>query len=179
MKSIIIIISLILFGGCKEESPTENQLIVQQKYSITELENDTNWVEITDIDTLELPCIWTDVYDMGELCRSQSDYTSLYNESKALEDHSEMPYCKNDTNILDFEFSSRSLILFEVMTNGGGPSFQRKIFKNTSLKKYRYIVEITINSGTEENSSLSEVISIPKISADSEMIFDTLRYYNN
>lgn len=179
MKSIIIIISLILFGGCKEESPTENRLIVQQKYTIAELESDTNWVEITDIDTLTLPCIWTDVYEIGELCKSDSEFTSLYNESKSLMNHSEMPYCNEDTNYINIDYSLRSLILFDVSSNGGKPIFNRRIFKNSSLKEYRYILELTIRSLTEENSGFTEVVSIPKVSGDMTMIFDTLRFYNN
>lgn len=179
MKDIILMIVMLAFIGCKEEAPTENKLITQQKYTIEELENDTNWVEITDIDTLELPCIWLDVFEMGELCRNQTDYNSLYNESKSLMDHSELPYCIDDTNYINVDFLTRSLVLFEVRSNGGKPTIKRRIFKNESIKEYRYILELTIRTLTKENSGFTEVISIPKVSNDMNMIFDTLRFYNN
>lgn len=174
MKIIILVLAILAFIGCKEEAPTENKLITQQKYTIEELENDTNWVEITDIDTLELPCIWLDLFKRGKLIRQESEYNDMYDESKALMDHSELPYCKDDTNYINVDFLTRSLVLFEVRSNGGSPTFNRRIFKNSSLKEYRYILELTIRSGSKENSGFTEVISIPKVNEDYEFKFDTL-----
>lgn len=51
----------------------------------------------------------------------------MYNESKDYKDHSELYYCKDDTNYINVDFSNRDLILFEV-TTGGSPLFKRKFF---------------------------------------------------
>ena len=177
MKKIILIIALITFIGCYEEAPTEPKIDLKKEYTLEELENDPDWVEITDIDTLELPCIWLDLFELGKIYKSEAEYELLYNESKDLMDHSEMHYCKDDTNYIDVDFESRSLILFEVRSNGGGPFFKRKIFKNSKFKQYRYLIDITITDVTKENSGFTEAISIPNVSTDMEIIFDTLRYY--
>lgn len=180
MKNLVLIGIILTLFSCKNEAPTENKLTTQKKYTIDELESDTNWVEITDIDTLDLPCIWLDLFKMGKIIRNEDEYKTMYNESKAKMDHSELPYCKKDTNYIDVDFSSRSLILFEIRSGGGGPFFKRRIFKNSSLKEYRYILEITIRTaGTKENSGFTEVVSIPKVSIDMNMSFDTLRYNSN
>lgn len=176
MKKIIYIIAIIAFVGCKENAPTENKINLDKKYTIDELENDPDWVEITDIDTLELPCIWFDLFERGKLIKQESEYIDLYNESKAFKDHSELYYCKDDTNYINVDFSNRDLILFEVST-GGSPLFRRKIFKNSILNQYRYLLEITIRSVSKVGFSFTEVISIPNISNETEMKFDTLRVY--
>ncbi len=178
MKKIILAIAIIAFVGCKEEAPTENKLNLQQKYTIAELESNSDWVELTDIDTLEIPCIWTDVYELGEVTRNNNEYKALYNESKSLIKDHNMPYCKEETDFIDLDFSTRSLILFEVRSNGGSPKIKRRIFINSDLNQYRYILEITKTSDTKENSGFTEVISIPKVSSNYNVVFDTLMYYN-
>lgn len=72
MKNIILIIALIAFVGCKEETPTEQKVNLDKKYTLEELENDPDWVEITDIDTLKLPCIWYDLFERGKLIKQES-----------------------------------------------------------------------------------------------------------
>lgn len=175
MKNIILIIALIAFIGCDEEAPTEQKVNLDKKYTIEELESDPDWVEITDIDTLEIPCIWFDLYERGKLIKQENEYKQLYDESKVLIENSGLP-CNNDTDSIDVDFSNRDLILFEV-TTGGDPLFKRKIFKNSISNQYRYLLEITFRSVSKVGFSFTEAISIPKISNDMEMIFDTLRYY--
>lgn len=176
MKNIILIIAIMAFVGCKEETPTEQKVNPDKKYTLEELENDPDWVEITDIDTLELPCIWYDLFERGKLIKLESEYKDMYNESKDYKDHSELYYCKDDTNYINVDFSNRDLILFEV-TTGGSPLFKRKIFKNSRLNQYRYLLEITIRSVSKVGLSFTEVITIPNISNNTDMIFDTLRNY--
>lgn len=179
MKYIILILALLAFWGCDENAPTKNDVKenLDKKYTLEELESDPNWVEITDIDTLEIPCIWYDLYERGKVIRTDAEYKDLYSESKALMEHSEFA-CKNDTNYIDVDFIKRDLILYEVSTNGGSPLFKRKIFKNSKLNQFRYVLEITITDVTKEEALFAEAISITKISNDTEMIFDTLRYYD-
>ena len=176
MQNIILILAIIAFVGCKEETPTEQKVNIDKKYTLEELENDPDWVEVTDIDTLEIPCIWINLYERGKLIKLESEYKDLYSESKALMDHSEMTYCKDDTNYIDVDFSNKDLILFEV-TTGGDPLFKRKIFKNSISNQYRYLLEITFRSVSKVGFSFTEAITIPNITNDTEMIFDTLRYY--
>lgn len=178
MKNIILILALLAFVGCGEDPPTKNEVKenLDKEYTIEELESDPNWVEVTDIDTLEIPCIWYDLYERGKVIRTDAEFKNLYNESKALMEHSEIQ-CKNDTNYIDVDFIKRDLILYEVSTNGGSPLFKRKIFKNSKLNQCRFVLEITITDVTKEEALFAEAISIPKISNDTEMIFDTLRYY--
>ena len=177
MKNIILIITIIAFVGCKEETPTEQKVNPDKKYTLDELENDPDWVEVTDIDTLELPCIWYDLFESGKLIKQESEYIDMYNESKDYKDHSELYYCKDDTNYINVDFSNRDLILFEV-TTGGSPLFKRKIFKNSKLNQYRYLLEITIRSVSKVGFSFTEVITIPNIFNNTDMRFDTLRVYD-
>ncbi len=178
MKKILLILALIAFWGCDENTPTKNEVKenLDKKYTLEELESDPNWVEITDIDTLDIPCIWYDLYEMGKLIRTDAEFKNLYNESKALTKHSELP-CENDTNYMDVDYSNRGLILFEFGPIGGSPLFKRKIFKNSNLNQFRYVLEITIRSASKVGYNFTEAISLPKISKDTEMIFDTLRNY--
>ena len=175
MKNIILLIAIIAFVGCDEETPTEQKVNLDKKYTIEELESDPDWVEVTDIDTLEIPCIWYDLYERGKLIKLESEYKDLYEESKILIENSGLP-CNNNTDIIDVDFSNRDLILFEV-TTGGDPLFKRKIFKNSISNQYRYLLEITFRSVSKVGFSFAEAISIPNISIDTEMIFDTLRNY--
>lgn len=49
MKYFIIFATLIILIACQEESPDlTNSITTENKYTIEELENDTDWVEITD-----------------------------------------------------------------------------------------------------------------------------------
>ncbi len=179
MKKIILVLTLLTFLGCDENTPTKNEVKenLDKKYTLEELESDPNWVEITDIDTLEIPCIWYDLYKMGKVIRTDAEYKNLYDESKALMEHSEWA-CKNDTNYIDVDFSNRDLILFEFGPIGGSPLFKRRIFKNSKLNQCIYVLEITIRGGSKVGFNFTEAFSIPKISSDMEMIFDTLRYYD-
>ena len=61
MKKIILLIAIMAFVGCKEETPTETKITIKKEYTLEELENDTNWVEVTDIDTLDAPCIHPEI----------------------------------------------------------------------------------------------------------------------
>ncbi len=179
MNKILLLLALLAFIGCSDDNaPTKNEVKenLDKKYTLEELESDPNWVEMTDIDTLEIPCIWYDLYERGKLIKQENEFKQLYEESKVLIENSGLP-CNNDTNYIDVDFSKRDLILFEVRTNGGSPWFIRKIFKNSKLNQCRYVLDITIRDVTKEGAGYTEAISIPKISKDTEMIFDTLRYY--
>lgn len=48
-------------------------------------------------------------------------------------------------------------------------------FKNSRLNQYRYLLEITIRSVSKVGFSFTEAITIPNISNNTDMRFDTLR----
>lgn len=45
---ISIFLAIIAFVGCKEETPTEPKINLDKEYTLEELENDINWVEVTN-----------------------------------------------------------------------------------------------------------------------------------
>ena len=171
MKNIILLLALIAFVGCKEETPTEQKVNLDKKYTLEELENDPDWVEVTDIDTLDkTPCIWREVIEFGELVENLDELKVLYKESDEF-DREYSSYCfKADS--MNIDFSNRTLILYWIDRHPA--EIERKIFRNDNLKQYIYAAGFTGLQGDLVNISFGEVITIPKLNEDYDFKFDTL-----
>ena len=167
MRYILIII-IIAFIGCKEEKPTENQITSQEKYTIDELEQDTNWVEIIEIDTLENYCVKKEYRLGGILIKDHQEYTELYQMTK---DDVE---CPSNSNSLNVNFNDRDVIM--AAFSNAPSNWTRKIFKNEKTNEIRYIVEIMRINSTEKFTWWYEAISIPKINTKYQFNIDTLHF---
>ncbi len=170
MKKIILIIAIIAFVGCKEEAPSEPKITIKKEYTLEELENDTNWVEITDLDTLlKFPCIWKDIIEFGRIVNDLEEFKDIFKESDELgREYTE--YCF-DVDSFDIEFRDRTLILYYI--DWLDLNVKRKIYKNNILKTYVYIVELY--KRTEWTAqSFGDLITLPKLESNYTFVFDSV-----
>lgn len=78
MKYLIIsILITFLILSCKDESPAEIQ--IETQYTLEELENDTNWVEVTDYELLDIPCLKVHELEEKYYFQNDEDYQKLNN----------------------------------------------------------------------------------------------------
>ncbi|MEZ4723609.1 MAG: hypothetical protein R2863_03030 [Candidatus Kapaibacterium sp.] len=162
MKKIILLIAIMAFVGCKEETPTEQKVNIDKKYTLDELENDPDWVEVTDIDTVSKnPCINLNLATDGILIRNEKDYDSLETESISKYGEYSDDSCIFNFNDFNIDTTSKSIILFATRTNVG-PKVTRKIFKHKIQNILIYYNEIERVSGNEGNNIYRDLISIPK-----------------
>jgi hypothetical protein len=171
MKNFILILSIIAFVGCKEETPTEPKITIQKEYTLEELENDTNWVEITDIDTTEKICVWGSIIMHGKEVNSSVELDTLYKLSEEL--GFGLPYRCVMTDSLDVNFQTRTMLLFWIDFHKD--RIERRIYKNTIAKKYLYLAIVHNYVTNLDNSTFYESITIPKVSNDYSIVFDSLR----
>ena len=171
MKNIILIIALIAIVGCKEETPTEQKVNLDKKYTLEELENDPDWIEITDIDTLENICVKIEYRLGGKLLKSSQEYTELYNKTKVNVN------CPSNSDSLNVNFNEKDVILSAFSNT---PSeWTRKIFKNELLSEIRYVLEIIRLNNDKKLTIWNESISIPKIPSNYKFRIDTLQFWKN
>ncbi len=175
MKNIILIIALIAFIGCDEETPTETKITRQKEYTLEELENDPDWVEVTDLDTLpRFPCIWSDIIEFGRIVNDLEEFKDVFKESNELgREYTE--YCF-DADSFDIEFRDRTLILYYI--DWMDKNVKRRIYKNNNLKTYVYIVELY--KGTEWTAqSFGDLITLPKLESNYTFVFDSVIVYGD
>ena len=180
-KSIFLLLAsiMMLTAACNEEQPTKFAA-VYDKHTIQE---DTNWVEITDIDTVET-CIIGKLYINGLLINSEEQYKNLFIETLkdpdylwAVRNHPELTKCREEYQIPDIDFNKRDLIMYLSPLGGGQPIFTRRIFENNLSKEIVYLVETRLTTYTKENSHFAETITIPKLKSQYTIKFDTLLYF--
>ena len=180
MKKVVLFLAvsvLMLMISCGDDQPTKVSEYVFDKRNI---ENDTNWVEVTDIDTVDA-CIATSLYDdaKGLLIKSENEYLNYFNLSLQDEDYvyfvNKYPQYTNCTTTYqssNIDYTKRHLLLFDVRT-GGQPVCVRKIYRNNAAKVIIYLVDIQAGY-TMENSGFGENITIPKIPSEFNFIMDTI-----
>lgn len=172
-KILFVLIAVLLLHSCNEEQATR---FAVDKHDI---QNDPDWVEITDIDTVDV-CIATSLFDSkGLLIKSENEYLNYFNKSLLDEDYvyftTKYPQYTNCTTTYqssNIDFSKRDLILFSIMT-GGQPKSVRKIYRNSLTKEIIYLVDIKAGY-TKEGSGFGEHITIPKIPTGYKFIVDTI-----
>ena len=181
MKTHIVLLLasiLMLTAACEQEQPTKLSA-VYDKHTIQE---DTNWVEITDIDTVEA-CISRKLIINGLKVNSEEQYKNLFLETLKDEDylwavrtHPELTKCREEYQIPDIDFNKRDLILYRAPIGGYNPILTRRIYKNELSKEIVYLFELKQTSKKLGLSSFVEHITIPKITSQYSLKFDTLIY---
>ena len=170
----------VLFVSCKQEQATQF-LSVTDKHNIA---NDTNWVEVTDIDTVKV-CISDKLYKNGISVNSELEYKNLFEETLKDENylwfvrnHPDKTICTEEYQIPPINFTDRILILYRSPFGGGQPVFKRKIFKHQITSEILFLLETTYFSETLENSFFNDNITIPRFSHSSQIKFDTILRFN-
>ncbi len=183
-KSLIIAIAsiLMLMISCGDEQPTKYNNITYDKYQI---QNDTNWVEVTDIDTVDV-CISRKLFKFGLKVNTESEYKSLFIETlkdydylNSVREHPDKTNCTEEYQVPNINFDSRYLILFDIRT-GGSPMCKRRIYFNIQGNSAIYLVEFYFKDSiirTDELSGFAETITIPKSKKIDFVKFDTLIFY--
>lgn len=153
MRNLILILSAtFLLIGCKEEAPTDKlDDQIQTEYTLEELENDPDWVEVTDIDTIDNLCINTHLFYDGIVIRNRSDYDSLLLETKTKYGEKEnINECIDYFELQKLESNKKNIVFFKADVNIG-PKVIRKVFfnkKNNFLVYYCEIIRISGNEGS-------------------------------
>lgn len=162
MKNIILIITIIAFVGCKEETPTEQKVNIDKKYTLDELENDPDWVEVTDIDTLDAPCIHPEIYKEGKILFNENDFNSLYTESVRTYGELDEEICNNvfSKYLID---TTKNCVIFYFNKTNKYPLITRRVFKSVDSNKLIYFVEIKRTSGNEGGDIYIDRIKVPKL----------------
>lgn len=162
MKKIIFIIAIVAFVGCKEEAPTEPKINLDKEYTLEELENDTNWVEVTDIDTVLRPCVNINLMKQGVVIRNEKNFNTIIEESFSKYGETENnEYCYNDFEMYNIDTNTKSIILFTSLTNMG-PKITRKIFKHNIQDFLVYYNKLEATHGNEGVNLYMDFIKIPK-----------------
>ncbi len=174
MKYLIFIlaIAVMLLVSCEKEQPT-NFSATYDKYQI---QNDSDWVEITDIDTLNSclgPAYWIRENNKYIIIKNENEYKTIFDDAVAtLGKDFIIAKCDTVYKPTGVDFSKRFIISYKIAT--GDVKFTRKIFKNKISKDYFYLVSITNFSSNEILRGWGESISLPIINSDINVVFDTL-----
>lgn len=167
MKTLLIIFAVLAFAGCGDDAPTESKIDLNKEYTLEELENDPDWVEITDIDTVMInPCISFKFTSEGTLIRNAHVFDSLVSETVIKNGEPDfekyfLDTCYNSIDDFNIDTNSKSLILFSAITNKG-PKITRKVFKHKIQDYLIYYNRQERVSGNEGNNLYNEIITVPK-----------------
>ncbi|MGA2298435.1 MAG: hypothetical protein ABSG15_12890 [FCB group bacterium] len=160
MKTILIIsfsiISLIFYFSCKENSP------VSPIYDKHNIQNDSNWVEIIDTMIIIPNCMYDNSPQPPYIINDSNEYKSILLDSCFV---GRRPWV---------DFSKRTVLGNVTQTNV--TDFKYQIFKDDKLKLILYLIEIDVVYNFGFVSKL-HLISIPKISNDYKVYFDTLHFH--
>jgi hypothetical protein len=122
--------------------------------------------------------LFYEIFYNGLIVKNENEFKNLFSKNPdyltgIFKDSIKYPcYYKYESPKLDM--NKRDLLLFSIYTGGGQPNHLRYFYKNTILKQYLYHLRVERTSGTQENSSFVEKLSIPKIESDYTIKFDTL-----
>ena len=171
--TIITLALLMLFAvSCKQEQATIYSPI--NKYAI---QDDTNWVEVTDIDTVNI-CLgsfywnYKSMVSHSIIIKNENEYKAIFDDALATTRKDFLPYCDTVYKPTGVDFNNRFMIMYSI--SGGDSRFTRRIFYSKNLNEYLYLTTIEFRSGNEILRGFSENISLPKINEDTKIIFDTL-----
>jgi len=172
--SILSLALFMLFAvGCKNEQPTLYSL--PDKYTI---QNDTNWVEVIDIDTVEVcfgPSYWNSkgMINHQIILNSENEYKAIFDDAVATTGR-EFHLTKCDTiyKPTGINFSERIMLLYRL--SGGDYEFSRKIYYNKNLNEYLHLTTVKFLSYNEIMRVFNDNISLPKHNDNTKIVFDTL-----
>jgi hypothetical protein len=176
-KSLIFAIAsiLMLMISCSKEQPTKVSEYVFDKRNI---DNDTNWVEFHDYDTLDGLCFdFWDAYG-GMILDSEEEYKESY--IKSINQESKILSCSfgtiDDYIKPDIDFDKKSLYI--VTWSDGMVEYHSKLYYNTKKDEYFYLLTVELIAEGMIFKAHVETISLPKITNNEKITFDTLYNIN-
>ncbi len=174
MKAIIIFaMAILLLVSCEKEQPTKvTQEVTFDKHTI---QNDSNWVEITDIDTMDYNCIHPFFLIDGFEFNSNEEILEKYNLSKSYSGHIYNFYKICDTLIYPNVNFAKDVLYGFSWGMGGSWKSKIKVFKHITSN-----VLVIINSlNANEDKSFTvrtKYIKFPKNNFE-KFYFDTVEVY--
>lgn len=180
MKKTVLFLAvslLMLIISCSEEQPTK---VLEYVFDKRNIENDTNWVEFTDIDTLDDICFdWYDTYG-GVIINSEEEYKEVFSRAFPSDNTNYRPFhCHfwtlDDYIKPDIDFETRSMIIYS--WGDALVEYVRKIYYNKKNDEYFYLLTVDLLGDGIPLSLHLEAISLPKIPNLEKIKFDTI--YNS
>lgn len=186
LKYFASIAFLFCLFACTEDSATKFS-----DYNKVTIQSDSNWVEVTQIDTVYDLCFSAEDVMNGVVCRTINDYRTYYDliqnrirttkEKLSQELRNEMGPCYKYDSLIppDIDFDNRDLILFG--TNWGGfADTERKLYYNSQTEEYIYLLTISVNDRYSKILNwYDDAITIPKLTNIDKIRFDTVMVYTN
>ncbi len=164
-----VMIAAIMFS-CKQEHAT--QFSSYDKYTIA---NDTNWVEVTDIDTLKL-CFGPDYlkHEYNIIIRKEVEYKELFEDAvRKTGQYFYVTKCDTVYKPTDIDFEKRFLILYAI--TGGDYGYSRKIYLNKKSGEYLHLIKVEFRSLRKLLSSYRDHITLPLVNGVANIKFDTVQ----
>ncbi|HPI19219.1 MAG TPA: hypothetical protein PKY56_02515 [Candidatus Kapabacteria bacterium] len=186
LKYLVSIAFLICLFACSEDSVTKFS-----NYNKTTIQSDSNWVEVTEIDTVFDLCYHGSDVLGGAVCRNIDDYRYYYNlvQNRIKEQKAKMsqelrnqlgPCYKFDTLVPPaINFNNKDLILYGIKGLKGSAEFIRKIYFNKQTKEYLYLLKIFLDPRNFVLSIYDEAIALPELDNINKIRFDTIMVYTN
>lgn len=180
-KSIILIISFTIFlVTCSKEQPTN----LSSNYDKYQIQNDSDWVEITDTMNINVLCLDPSLIYTGKVIMNDNDYRDLWNKSSGFIEmwknlrHPDSLYakCKEYTD-LNIDFQRYSLLGFAIIT--GIAETNRYVYVNHKRKEYLHLLHIIDTSNYKRGDAYYKWVAVPKIPGDYLVKFDTILTYIN
>jgi len=186
LKNLVSIVFLLCLFACTEDSITKFS-----NYNKGTIQSDSNWVEVTEIDTVYDLCFAAEDVMNGVVCRNLNDYKTYYDliqsristlkQRLSQEQRNEMGPCYKYDSLIppDIDFNTRDLILFG--TNWGGfADTERKLYYNSQTEEYLYLLTIYVNDPFSKILNWYEdAITIPKLTNIDKIRFDTVLVNSN
>ena len=152
---------LMLMISCGDDQPTKVSNYVFDKRNI---ENDTNWVEVKDIDTVDISCLTgNDIY-LGKIFESEIDFKNFYDTS----------FCgrKYGYKSTQVNFNTNFMILYGM--NSNDVNWYRKIYYNQASNEYLHLLKIERTSDHANMTWFLESVQLPRRTAKTKVTFDTI-----
>jgi hypothetical protein len=168
---------MLLVVACEEKQITEFT-----QSDLEQMQQDTNWVKITDIDTvqndiLKVKCIDRNSIEGGILIRSKEELVDVY-DSQLFKDIDSNLNCSDSLDNINLDFENRDHII-SLFYASQMDKWKRSIFINFSTNEIKYVIE-KIHSGdiiNDKRTYWSEWISLPKLNGDFKLN-STVLYIN-
>jgi len=179
MKKAVLFLAvsvLMLMISCGDDQPTKNSKYVFDKRNI---ENDTNWVEFHDYDTLDGLCYYWHEVKGGVILNNLEEYREMFDRATKERLFTTFSRCHNTSDTVfvapDIDFNNRSLVIFGMFF--GDVEFKRKIYYNKNTEEYFYLLEVDYLSENALGHFYEDAISFPKVTNFEKIQFDTIVNY--
>jgi len=189
LKNLVSIVFLLCLFACTEDSVTKFS-----KYNKDTIQSDSNWVEVTEIDTIYDLCFAAEDVLNGVVCRTLNDYRTYYDliqsristrkQKLSQEQRNEMGPCYKYDSLIppDIDFNNRDLILYGM--NSGFADYERKLYYNSQTEEYLYLLKISEHYTIRDNDTMHhfalmwyyDAITLPKLTRIDQIRFDTLMF---